>query len=168
LLNGGHLKTFITALAGEPYPSICLSLPPSREHLQSCAVKRFITYLTCIIAVLFYYTGTRSLKSEGDRCQDDEAVLGCDPQLPILLRILYEKGQQEEQEQAMHLKKNPLSAQPESPTKKKSSTRITYAMLELGIAQSLCVAIQSSVGDATSATSITAEVVTSLVELLHR
>lgn len=108
------------------------------------------------------------MKSEGDRFQDDEAVSGCDPQLPILLRTLYEKGQQEDQEQAMHLKKNPIPAQPESPTKKKSSTRITYAMLELGIAQSLCIAIQSSVGDASSATSITAEVVTSLVQLLHR
>lgn len=93
---------------------------------------------------------------------------GCDPQLPILLRILYEKGQQDEQEQAMHLKKNLLSAQLDSPSKKKSSMRITYAMLELGIAQSLCIAIQGSVGDATSAASITAEVVTSLVELLHR
>jgi hypothetical protein len=140
--------------------------------LQSSATKRykycFITNFTCAIPVLFNYPGTKSVKSEGDRCQDDEAVSGCDPQLPILLRILYEKGQQEEQEQAMQFKKNPILTQPESPTKKKSSTRITYAMLELGIAQSLCIAIQGSVGDATSATSITAEVVTSLVELLHR
>jgi hypothetical protein len=86
-------------------------------------------------------------------------VSECDPQLPILLRILYEKAQQTEQESANGS---------DSPSRKKNSGKISYAMLELGIAQSLCVGIQSAVKEASLAASMHTEVMTSLIELLHR
>lgn len=93
----------------------------------------------------------------------------CDPQLPILLRILYEKAQQTEHENAVNQKSNSSDGL-DSPTKRKSSGsgKISYAMLELGIAQSLCVGIQSAVKEASLAASMHTEVMTSLIELLHR
>jgi hypothetical protein len=94
-------------------------------------------------------------------------VSECDPQLPILLRILYEKAQQTEQESAGSLKGTPPNGS-DSPSRKKNSGKISYAMLELGIAQSLCVGIQSAVKEASLAASMHTEVMTSLIELLHR
>ena len=111
---------------------------------------------------------------EGSSEEDNSSE--CDPQLPVLLRILYEKGQIEEQEEqraVAKLKKNLPS--PNSPIVKKDSTKITYAMLELGISQSLCAAIQScmEISDPGSAAMVLVlpvktEVLCSLIELLHR
>ena len=117
-------------------------------------------------------------KTEGSL--EEDVLSECDPQLPVLLRILYEKGQieeQEEQQAYLKQKKNPLL--PGSPIMKKDCTKITSTMLELGISQSLCAAIQSCMGtlnysaDPTSAATllvlpVKTELLCSLIELLHR
>ena len=130
------------------------------------------TYSTHSVSLSYFveliFLGTRSSKSDKERSLDEETSSDCDPQLPILLRIFFEKAQQEDQEFASNLNLNLNLMKNESPIKRRSSTRITYAMLELGISQSLLLAIQSSVGDLHSAVSRRTEIVTSLVDLLHR
>ena len=113
------------------------------------------------------FSGSKPGKFDRERSREDESVSECDPQLPILLRILYEKAQQTEQENAVNQKANPSNGI-DSPSRRKNSGKISYAMLELGIAQSLCVGIQSAVKEASLAASMHTEVMTSLIELLHR
>ena len=123
----------------------------------------------------------RGDRDKDDRSVDDDHIVDCDPQLPILLRILYEKAQIEEQEEVANLKKNPLQNNNNS-NQVMLDKKITYVMLELGISHSLSVAIQSCVGDSSSSgasgtssgasgvsgVTMQTELVSSLVELLYR
>ena len=113
---------------------------------------------------------------------EEETSTECDPQLPILLRILYEKGQIEEQEQAVvQQQKNHFSGNSPVIINKKDCTKITYIMLEMGISQSLCFAIHLCMNSSNSSTGpesahpsdelvvpVQTELLCSLIELLHR
>ena len=102
---------------------------------------------------------------------------------------MYEKGQAEEQEQSqIRLRKNQNQLSPDNQMKKKENcTKVTYVMLELGISQSLCTAVRACLKESGSGSgigsssgsgsgspsgsnglSVQTELLSSLVELLHR
>ena len=177
LISGGGLNLFIAALGGKSNKS-----ERERDRSERDRSERERE------------GSNKSDKFDGNNYNnnnnDDDHTIECDPQVPVLLRILYEKGQAEEQEQSqLRLRKNQNQFSPDNQNikKKENCTKVTYVMLELGISQSLCTAVRACLKESGSGSgigsssgsgsgspsgsnglSVQTELLSSLVELLHR